>query len=159
MKEALSSSPEEVLRYALRLELRGGGTVSERSLLLELRPPSPGLDDEEVEVPALSKRNYALLTVSPTNGGTVRGFADVNGFGSGGGTPATISLSSDATVLFDMDGLELTLTLTASSAGGRCRRRCGLCRRREGLKERACAGRFRRMWSRERKCLDRRKRD
>ena len=118
VKEALSSSPEEVLRYALRLELRGGGTVSERTLLLELRPPSPGLDDEEVEVPALSKRNYALLTVSPTNGGTVRGFADVNGFGSGGGTPATISLSSDATVLFDMDGLELTLTLTASSAGG-----------------------------------------
>ena len=92
--------------------------MSERSLLLELRPPSPGLDDEEVEVPALSKRNYALLTVSPTNGGTVRGFADVNGFGSGGGTPATISLSSDATVLFDMDELELTLTLTASSAGG-----------------------------------------
>ena len=92
--------------------------MSERSLLLELRPPSPGLDDEEVEVPALSKRNYALLTVSPTNGGTVRGFADVNGFASGGGTPATISLSSDATVLFDMDELELTLTLTASSAGG-----------------------------------------
>ena len=118
VKEALSSSSSEVLRYALRLELRGGGTVSERSLLLELRPPSPGLDDEEVEVPALSKRNYALLTVSPTNGGTVRGFADVNGFGSGGGTPATISLSSDATVLFDMDELELTLTLTASSAGG-----------------------------------------
>ena len=59
-----------------------------------------------------------MLTVSPTNGGTVRGFADVNGFGSGGGTPATISLSSDATVLFDMDELELTLTLTASSAGG-----------------------------------------
>ena len=118
VKEALSSSPEEVLRYALRLELRGGGTVSERSLLLELRPPSPGLDDEEVEVPALSESSYALLTVSPTNGGTVRGFADVNGFGSEGGTPATISLSSDATVLFDMDGLELTLTLTASSAGG-----------------------------------------
>ena len=118
VKEALSSSSSEVLRYALRLELRGGGTVSERSLLLELRPPSPGLDDEEVEAPALSKSGYALLTVSPTNGGTVRGFADVNGFGSGGGTPATISLSSDATVLFDMDGLELTLTLTASSAGG-----------------------------------------
>ena len=118
VKEALSSSPEEVLRYALRLELRGGGTVSERTLLLELRPPSPGLDDEEVEVPALSESSYALLTVSPTNGGTVRGFADVNGFGSEGGTPATISLSSDATVLFDMDGLELTLTLTASSAGG-----------------------------------------
>ena len=114
VKEAL---PEEILRYELRLALRGGGTVSERSLVLELRPP-PGLDDEEVEVPALSESGYALLTVSPTNGGTVRGFANVNGFASGGGTQATISLSSDATVLFDMDGLELSLTLTASSAGG-----------------------------------------
>ena len=115
-----------VLRYELRLVLRGGGTVSERPLVLELSPPSvldvrpspPGLDDEEVEVPALSESGYALLTVSPTNGGTVRGFANVNGFASGGGTQATISLSSDATVLFDMDGLELSLTLTASSAGG-----------------------------------------
>ena len=115
VKEAL---PGEILRYELRLALRGGGTVSERSLVLELRPPSPGLDDEQVEVPAMSERGYALLTVSPTNGGTVRGFADVNGFASEGGSPATISLSSDATVLFDMDGLELTLTLTASSAGG-----------------------------------------
>ena len=114
VKEAL---PGEILRYELRLALRGGGTVSERSLVLELRPP-PGLDDEEVEVPALSESGYALLTVSPTNGGTVRGFANVNGFASGGGTQATISLSSDATVLFDMDGLELSLTLTASSAGG-----------------------------------------
>ena len=86
--------------------------------MLELRPPSPGLADEEVEVPALSESGYALLTVRPTNGGTVQGFADVNGFGSEGGSPAVISLSSDATVLFDVDGLELTLTLTASSAGG-----------------------------------------
>ena len=159
MKDALLALPGEILRYELRLALRGGGTVSERPLVLELRPPSPGLADEEVEVPALSESGYALLTVSPTNGGTVRGFADVNGFGSEGGSPAVISLSSDATVLFDVDGLELTLTLTASSAGGRCRRRCGWCRRRVGLLGRACGGRFRRMWSWERKCLGRRRRD
>ena len=118
VKDALLALPEEILRYELRLALRGGGTVSERSLMLELRPPSPGLADEEVEVPALSESGYALLTVNPTNGGTVQGFADVNGFGSEGGSPAVISLSLDATVLFDVDGLELTLTLTASSAGG-----------------------------------------
>ena len=159
VKDALLALPGEILRYELRLALRGGGTVSERPLVLELRPPSPGLADEEVEVPALSESGYALLTVRPTNGGTVQGFADVNGFGSEGGSPAVISLSSDATVLFDVDGLELTLTLTASSAGGRCRRRCGWCRRRVGLLGRACGGRFRRMWSWERKCLGRRRRD
>ena len=117
----------ELVRYELTLALLGGGVTARRALAVELRPPSPGvdvrppppgLDDEEVEVPALSKSSYALLTVSPTNGGTVRGFANVNGFASGGGTQATISLSSDATVLFDMDELELSLTLTASSAGG-----------------------------------------
>ena len=117
----------ELIRYELTLALLGGGVTARRALAVELRPPSPGVDvrppppgleDEEVEVPALSESGYALLTVSPTNGGTVRGFANVNGFASGGGTQATISLSSDATVLFDMDGLELSLTLTASSAGG-----------------------------------------
>ena len=117
----------ELIRYELTLALLGGGVTARRALAVELmppspgldvRPPPPGLDDEEVEVPALSESGYALLTVSPTNGGTVRGFANVNGFASGGGTQATISLSSDATVLFDMDGLELSLTLTASSAGG-----------------------------------------
>ena len=117
----------ELIRYELTLALLGGGVTARRVLAVELRPPSPGVDvrppppgleNKEVEVPALSKSSYALLTVSPTNGGTVRGFADVNGFASEGGSPATISLSSDATVLFDMDGLELTLTLTASSAGG-----------------------------------------
>ena len=109
--------PGEILRYELRLALRGGGTVSERSLVLELRPP-PGLDDEEVEVPALSESGYALLTVTPTNGGTVRGFANVNGFASGGGSSATISLALSAVELFTLDGLTLSLTLTASSAGG-----------------------------------------
>ena len=117
----------ELIRYELTLALLGGGVTARRALAVELmppspgldvRPPPPGLDDEEVEVPALSESGYALLTVSPTNGGTVRGFANVNGFASGGGTQATISLSSDATVLFDMDELELSLTLTASSAGG-----------------------------------------
>ena len=118
VKGSLPSSPDEVLVYALTLELRGGGTVSERSLLLELRPPRPGLSAiEEVEVPALSGSGYALLTVTPTNGGTVRGFHE-GGFGSAGGTPATITLSKPATALFQADGMELSLTLTAASAGG-----------------------------------------
>ena len=75
VKDALLALPGEILRYELRLALSGGGTVSERPLVLELRPPSPGLADEEVEVPALSESGYALLTVRPTNGGTVGGFA------------------------------------------------------------------------------------
>ena len=119
VKGSLPSSPDEVLVYALTLELRGGGTVSERSLLLELRPPRPGLSAiEEVEIPALSESGYALLTVTPTNGGTVRGFVNESGFGSAGGTPATITLSKPATALFQADGMELSLTLTAASAGG-----------------------------------------
>ena len=119
VKGSLPSSPDEALRYALTLELSGGGTVSERSLLLELQPPRPGLSAVgEVEVPALSGSGYALLTVTPTNGGTVRGFVNESGFGSAGGAPATITLSKPATVLFQADGMELSLTLTATSAGG-----------------------------------------
>ena len=61
VKDALLALPEEILRYELRLALRGGGTVSERSLMLELRPPSPGLADEEVEVPALSESGLCIV--------------------------------------------------------------------------------------------------
>ena len=119
VKGSLPSSPDEVLVYALTLELSGGGTVSERSLLLELQPPRPGLSAVgEVEVPALSGSGYALLTVTPTNGGTVREF-NAGGFGSEGGTPAVITLSKPATMLFQADGMELSLTLTATSAGAR----------------------------------------
>ena len=45
-------------------------------------------------------------------------FADVNGFASAGGSAAALSLSSDATVLFDRDGLALSLTLTLTAETG-----------------------------------------
>ena len=133
--------------------------MSERSLLLELQPPRPGLSAVgEVEVPALSGSGYALLTVTPTNGGTVRRFNE-SGFGSAGGAPATITLSKPATVLFQADGMELSLTLTATSAGGAATTTTRIVSSARGLTGWACRLCLRRRrWRRGWKCSRRRTR-
>ena len=59
-----------------------------------------------------------VLTVTVSNGGALSSFTDANGFASGGGAVAVISLARSATALFTLDGLTLSLALTATNAGG-----------------------------------------
>ena len=108
--------------YELTLRLTDGAAIAERSLFLRLTPPLPEIEGELLGetklVNALSGSGTALLTVTVSNGGALLSFADANGFASGGGAIAVISLARSATALFTLDGLTLSLALTATNAGG-----------------------------------------
>ena len=107
--------------YELTLRLTDGAEIAERSLFLRLTPPLPeieGVSGETKLVNALSGSGTALLTVTVSNGGALSPIADANGFASGGGAIAVISLARPATALFTLDGLTLSLALTATNAGG-----------------------------------------
>ena len=66
---------------------------------------------------AAAESGTALLTVTVSNG-ELSPFADANGFASEGGAVAVISLARSAAALFTLDGLTLSLALTATNAGG-----------------------------------------
>ena len=66
---------------------------------------------------AAAESGTALLTVTVSNG-ELSPFSDANGFASEGGAVAVISLSRSAAALFTLDGLTLSLALTATNAGG-----------------------------------------
>ena len=106
--------------YGLTLRLTDGAADAERSLSLRLTPPLPqieGVSGETKLVDALSRSETALLTVTVSNG-ALSPFADADGFASDGGAVAVISLARSATALFTLDGLTLSLALTATNAGG-----------------------------------------
>ena len=107
--------------YELTLRLTDGAAIAERLLFLRLTPPLPeieGVSGETKLVNALSGSGTALLTVTVSNGGALSPFTDANGFASGGGAAAVISLARSATALFTLDNLTLSLALTATNAGG-----------------------------------------
>ena len=107
--------------YELTLRLTDGAAIAERLLFLRLTPPLPeieGVSGEVKLVDALSGSGTALLAVTVSNGGALSPIADANGFASGGGAVAVISLARSATALFTLDGLTLSLALTATNAGG-----------------------------------------
>ena len=107
--------------YGLTLRLTDGAANAERLLFLRLTPPLPeieGVSGETKLVNALSGSGTALLAVTVSNGGALSPFVDANGFASDGGAVAVISLARPATALFTLDGLTLSLALTATNAGG-----------------------------------------
>ena len=117
--------PTELTRYELTLALSDGGVTARRGLTVELTPPLLEADEDltqlsglRVTVAARAKAKDFVWGVAPAAGGSFAPFADVNGFASAGGAAAALSLSSDATVLFDMDGLALSLTLTLTAESG-----------------------------------------
>ena len=116
--------PTELTRYELTLALSDGGVTARRALTVELTPPLLEADEDltqlrglTVTVAATAKAKDFVWGVMPA-GGSFASFANVNGFASAGGAAAALSLATDATVLFDMDGLELSLTLTLTAESG-----------------------------------------
>ena len=116
--------PTELVRYELTLALTDGGVTARRGLTVELTPPLLEADEDLTQLRGLTVTVEARATVgdfvwgvAPAAGGMFASFADVNGFASAGGSAAALSLATDATVLFDMDGLALSLTLTLTGTG------------------------------------------
>ena len=116
--------PTELVRYELTLALSDGGVTARRALAVELTPPLLEADEDltqlrglTVTVAARAKAKDFVWGVAPP-GGSFASFANVNGFASAGGSAAALSLATDATVLFDMDGLALSLTLTLTAESG-----------------------------------------
>ena len=116
--------PTELVRYELTLALSDGGVTARRGLTVELTPPLLEADGDLTQLRGLTVTVEARATVgdfvwgvAPAAGGMFASFADVNGFASAGGSAAALSLATDATVLFDMDGLALSLTLTLTGTG------------------------------------------
>ena len=110
--------------YNFTLQLTDGETTAERPLRLEVLSPalaivsSSALSSEPVTAPALATAGYAVLTVT-LRGGTNATFASSSSSGltaTGGGEEAIVSLTASAIELFTVDGLELSLALTASDA-------------------------------------------
>ena len=117
--------PTELVRYELTLALSDGGVTARRGLTVELTPPLLEADEDltqlrglTVTVAARAKAKDFVWGVAPAAGGSFASFANVNGFASAGGAAAALSLATDATVLFDMDGLALSLTLTLTAESG-----------------------------------------
>ena len=117
--------PTELTRYELTLALSDGGVTARRGLTVELTPPLLDADEDLSELSGLRVTVAARATVGDfvwgvtPAGGMFASFANVNGFASAGGSAAALSLATDATVLFDMDGLALSLTLTLTAESGR----------------------------------------
>ena len=116
--------PTELVRYELTLALTDGGVTARRGLTVELTPPLLDVSEDLSELNGLRVTVEARATVGDfvwgvmPPGGSFASFADVNGFASAGGSAAALSLATDATVLFDMDGLALSLTLTLTAESG-----------------------------------------
>ena len=117
--------PTELTRYELTLALSDGGVTARRGLAVELTPPLLDVSEDlselsglTVTVAATAKAKDFVWGVAPAAGGSFAPFADVNGFASAGGSAAALSLATDATVLFDMDELALSLTLTLTAESG-----------------------------------------
>ena len=116
--------PTELVRYELTLALTDGEVTARRGLTVELTPPLLEADEDLTELSGLRVTVEARATVGDfvwgamPPGGSFASFADVNGFASAGGAAAALSLATDATVLFDMDGLALSLTLTLTAESG-----------------------------------------
>ena len=117
--------PTELTRYELTLALSGGEVTSRRGLTVELTPLLLDVSEDlselsglRVTVEARAMAGDFVWGVMPPAGGMFASFADVNGFASAGGSAAALSLSSDATALFDMDELALSLTLTLTAESG-----------------------------------------
>ena len=117
--------PTELTRYELTLALSDGGVTARRALAVELTPPLLEADEDLTQLRGLTVTVEARRTagdfvwgVTPAAGGMFAPFADVNGFASAGGSAAALSLATDATALFDMDGLALSLTLTLTAETG-----------------------------------------
>ena len=117
--------PTELTRYELTLALSDGGVTARRGLTVELTPPLLDADEDlsqlrglRVTVEARATAGDFVWGVAPAAGGMFASFANVNGFASAGGSAAALSLATDATVLFDMDGLALSLTLTLTAESG-----------------------------------------
>ena len=109
-------------RYELTLALTDGGVTARRGLTVELTPPLLEADEDltdglTVTVEARATVGDFVWGVAPAAGGMFASFANVNGFASAGGSAAALSLATDATALFDMDGLALSLTLTLTGIG------------------------------------------
>ena len=111
--------------YDLTLQLTGGEATAELTLRLEVTPPSLSIASSEelssVTVTVLwdAEAGSSALTVTLL-GGKNAAFASSSAGGltaTGGGSEATVSLSSDAIGLFITDGLELELALTAQGEG------------------------------------------
>ena len=122
--------PTELVRYELTLALTDGGVTARRALAVELTPPLLEADEDltqlrglTVTVEARAEAGDFVWGVMPPAGGMFASFANVNGFASAGGAAAALSLATDATVLFDADGLALSLTLTLTAESGERRRR------------------------------------
>ena len=117
--------PTELVRYELTLALTDGGVTARRALAVELTPPLLEADEDltqlrglTVTVAARAKAKDFVWGVAPAAGGSFAPFANVNGFASAGGSAAALSLATDATALFDMDELALSLTLTLTAESG-----------------------------------------
>ena len=117
--------PTELTRYELTLALSDGGVTARRALAVELTPPLLEADEDLTQLSGLRVTVEARATagdfvwgVTPAAGGMFAPFADVNGFASAGGSAAALSLATDATALFDMDELALSLTLTLTAEIG-----------------------------------------
>ena len=116
--------PTELTRYELTLALSDGGVTARRGLTVELTPLLLDVSEDLTELSGLRVTVEARATagdfvwgVAPP-GGMFASFASVNGFASAGGAAAALSLATDATALFDMDGLALSLTLTLTAESG-----------------------------------------
>ena len=99
--------------------------TARRGLTVELTPPLLDVSEDLSELSGLRVTVEARATAgdfvwgaAPAAGGSFASFANVNGFASAGGAAAALSLATDATVLFDMDGLALSLTLTLTAESG-----------------------------------------
>ena len=102
-------------RYTLTLVLRGGDVEARRDLTLELLSPFLGAAEESpVTVAADAAAGAAVFTLSlARQAGVSFDRVEANGLRTEGGNEAEIILSSSAVGLFTLDGLELSLTLTA----------------------------------------------
>ena len=93
-------------------------------MTVELTPPLLDVSEDLSELNGLRVTVAARATVGDfvwgvtPPGGMFAPFANVNGFASAGGSAAALSLATDATELFDMDGLALSLTLTLTAESG-----------------------------------------
>ena len=104
-----------LLLVALAVACGGGGGSSG-----DPRPdPDPGQGfpglPGQMEVAADAKRGDTVLTVTVENA-TLSAFSDRSGFMSDGGATATISLTSNATAIFDSDNKAAPLILTAANS-------------------------------------------
>ena len=91
----------------------GGGSGDDPRPDPDPGPGFPGLP--EVVVAMNAESGDAVLTVTVENA-TLSAFSDPLGFMSDGGATATISLTSNATVIFDYDNKVASLVLTAANS-------------------------------------------